>query len=364
MICKNSLSIVLTFLLILVISIEISNSEVINVTVAQNQPLGCTIFSISIGDTVFFGNNEDGTLPFGQMFISFVPPQKVPTNFITPDQRGYRDIYGQVFVGFIYNDCQYVEGGMNDQGLCFDVTHIPMESVEGPADAKPWNHPLGASWNVLWVCSTVEEVIEWYQTHELLGNWNAQYQYCDAKGDAVVVTPSNGKLHFVEMDEDNYLITTNFNRVNVNSHLYEYPCWRYDTACEMLEEIENEENLTVETCRDILDATEFEGGIFNNLRTLYSTIYNPVTTEIYLYFRNDFETAVAFDLEEEYAKVDPGETDDSLQYLLAHKTYLMQEFFPEKDDEIYGPLAIILGLLGFGIGALILILRKTRTRRS
>jgi hypothetical protein len=132
----------------------------------------------------------------------------------------------------------------------------------------------------------------------------------------------------------------------------------------MLEEIENEGNLTVETCRDILDATEFEGGIFNNLRTLYSTIYNPVTTEIYLYFRNDFETAVAFDLEEEYAKVDPGETDGSLQYLLAHKTYLMQEFFPEKDDEIYGPLVIILGLLGFGIGALILILRKTRTHHS
>lgn len=350
-------AVVLTFLLL--IPIKPSNSEIINVSVAQNQTAGCTIFSISIGDTVFFGNNEDGTLPFDKMFISFVPPQKVPKNFITPDQRGYIDIYGQVFVGFIYNDVHYVEGGMNDQGLCFDVTHIPMELVEGSADAEPWNHPLGSSWNVLWVCSTVEEVTEWYETHDLLENWNAQYQYCDAKGDAVVVTPSNGNLHFVDMGEDTYLITTNFNRVNVTSHLYDYPCWRYDTAYEMLEKIEDEENLTAETCRDILEATAFEGGIFNNLCTLYSTIYDPVNTEIYLYFRNDFETAVIFDLEEEYAKVDPTSTDYPLQYLLANRTYLMQEFFPVKDDEMYGALVIILGLLCcFGIVALILLLRK------
>ncbi len=350
-------AVVLTFLLVLMIPIETCNNEVINLSVAQNQEVGCTIFSISIGDTVYFGNNEDGTLPFEQMFISFVPPQKVPKSFIAPDQEGYIDIYGSVFVGFIYNDVHYVEGGMNDQGLCFDVTHIPMESVKGPADGKAWNHPLGSSWNLLWVCSTVEDIIEWYQTHDLLGNWNAQNQYCDAKGDAVVVTPFNGELHFVGTGKDFYLITTNFNRVNVKSHLYDYPCWRYDTASEMLEKIKDEENLTVETCRDILDATEIERGLFKDFCTLYSTIYDPVNTEIYLYFRNDFETAVMFDLEEEYAKVDPTGADYSLQYLLAHKTYLMQEFFPEE-DVMNGDLVIILGLFGFGVIGLILFLRK------
>jgi len=350
-------AIVLTFLL-LMIPIETSNNEVINVSVAQNQSVGCTIFNISIGDTVFFGSNEDGTLPYEQMFISFVPPQKVPKNFISPDQGGHIDIYGQVFVGFIYNDIHYVEGGMNDKGLCFDVTHVPMESVEGPADGKVWNHPLGSSWNLLWVCSTVDDVIEWYQTHELLENWNAQNHFCDAKGDAVVVAPSNGKLHFVDMGEDDYLITTNFNRANVSSYLYDYPCWRYDTASEMLEKIKDEENLTVETCRDILDATEFERGIFKKFCTLYSTIYDPVNTEIYLYFRNDFETAVMFDLEEEYAKVDLASTDNSLQFLLAHKTYLMQDFFPVRNHENYGVLVIILGLLGFGIIVLILFFRN------
>lgn len=344
-------AIVLISLLILMIPPEISNNEVITVSVPQNQKMGCTIFSISIGDTVFFGSNEDGTLPYEQMFISFVPPQKVPKNFISPDQGGYIDIYGHVVVGFIYNDIHYVEGGMNDQGLCFDVTHVPMESVESPADGKPWNHPLGSSWNLLWVCSTVDDVIEWYQTHDLLENWNAQNHYCDARGDAVVVVPSNGNLHFVDAGEDNYLITTNFNRANVNSHLYDYPCWRYDTASSMLGKIEHEENLTVETCRDILDATEFERGIFEKFCTLYSTIYDPVNTEIYLYFRNDFETAVMFDLEEEYAKADPASTNDTLQYRLAHETYLMQEFFPE-DDGICGTLILILLFLLMGFANL------------
>lgn len=332
---------VLTILLIVMIPLETTSSEVINVSSAQNQNMGCTIFSISIGDTVFFGSNEDGTLPFEQMFISFVPPQKVPTDFISPGQGGSINIYGQVFVGFIYNDIHYVEGGMNDQGLCFDVTHVPMESVESPADGKPWNHPLGSSWNVLWVCSTVDDVVEWYQTHDLLENWNAQCHYCDAKGDAAVVTPSDGNLHFVDAGEDNYLITTDFNRVNVSSHLYEYPCWRYDTASEMLEKIEDGEDLTVEACRDILDATELEGGFFKRLRTQYSTIYDPVNTEIYLYFRNDFETVVMFDLEEEYAKIDPTMADESLQYLLANRTYLMQEFFPKEDRGICGSFVMI-----------------------
>ena len=345
MTCKYKPAIVLTLLFILMILIETTNSEVSNVSFAQDQDVGCTIFSISIGDTVFFGNNEDGTLPFEQMFISFVPPQEVPKYLNTPDQRGYTDVHGQVLVGFIYNDFHYVEGGMNDQGLCFDVTHIPMESVEGPEDAETWDPPMGASWDLLWVCSTVGDVIEWYQTHDVPDgadwNWNAQVHYCDANGDAVVVVPSNGKLHFVGMGEDNYLITTNFNHVNVSSHLYDYPCWRYDTASEMLERVGDEENLTVETCRDILDATEFERDIFNDFCTLYSTIYDPVNTEVYLYFRNDFETAVLFDIEEEYAKVDPTNATHSLQYLAVDKTHLMQEFFPEVDHGMYSVLVII-----------------------
>ena len=363
MICKYKPVIILICSLILIIPHMPSNSEVSNVAVAENQNVGCTIFSISIGDTVFFGSNEDGTLPFEQMFISFVPPQKVPKNFITPGETGYVDIYGQVYVGFVYNDIHYVEGGMNDQGLCFDVTHIPMESVEGSADAKPWNHPLGCSWNVLWVCSTVEDIIEWYQIHDQLENWNAQVQYCDVRGNAVVVAPFNGKLHFIEMGEDDYLITTNFNRANVSSHLYDYPCWRYDTASEMLEQIEAEESLTVKACREILDATEFERSIFDDFCTLYSTIYDPVTTEIYLYFRNDFEIVVTFDLEEECAKADPASANACLQYLLVNKTYFMQEFFSEGDDGMNGLFVIILGLLSFGIVALV-VLHFTSKRSS
>ena len=64
-------------------------------------PKECTIFSVSFGNTVLFGNNEDSSNP--SSYIRF-----------TPSSTGN---YGGVYVG---TTRIFPDGGMNEKGLCYD----------------------------------------------------------------------------------------------------------------------------------------------------------------------------------------------------------------------------------------------------
>ena len=327
------------------VAIELDDNSI---TVGQS----CTIFTATMGDTVLFGNNEDYRLPPDSSFISFVPPQEITKTIDLPILNTTISVYGQVLVGSIIDGLFYVQGGMNDQGLCYDANSIPPEDLD-QQEGGLWR-PLSGCWDLLWICSTVDEVVDWYQSYRLPAemSWTGQFHYADATGDAVIVTATGGEITFVEKGDENYLVSTNFNRANVSSHYFDYPCWRYDTACDMLDEIDSEEDLTVDACSDVLDVVHFETDLFNDIQTLYSTIYDLVNTKVHLYFLHDFENVVTFDLEEEYAKVDPNSTNYSLQYLLADESYLMKDFFPESSDTGMDYLGYG---LGFGIPAGIIV---------
>lgn len=250
-----------------------------------NNSLGCSIFTITLGDKILFGNNEDFYLT--GTFIKFVP------------QTG--DRYGYVTLGYDDNDHEYdgyAMGGMNDQGLCFDSNGLPEVSL----DPKP-GQPMAAFHlmeEVLYSYSTVPEVIEWANTSTWYLNMLAsQLHVADASGDVVVISAgTDGRIAFTDMGDQHYIVSTNFNLANPDNHIAGcYPCWRHDTAVEMLEDITTEEMLTINACRDVLEAVHQEG----TNPTRYSNVFDLKQRSIYLWLERNFEIVVQLNLDDELA---------------------------------------------------------------
>ena len=255
----------------------------------------CTVFTASVGDTVLFGNNED--VGDKDATVWFIPATE--------------ETYGWVYFGFWDYPVQigkFPMGGMNDQGLCFDITSVPAtikplpESIEEALQViEQYNNlPSLTTFNagefcgrILETCATVEEVIQVIEQYDILFYGEYQFLFADRTGDSMILCPSpDGKMGVVRK-EGVYQVITNFNVLNPG--LGHYPCRRYDDALWMLKDIESEDDLTVEYFTSILKETHSGG-------TTYSTIYDPVNSEVYLYNHHNFGWVVVFDLEDELEK--------------------------------------------------------------
>ncbi len=286
----------LIFFLVLVLVINSNNTlESYNGSSEFNIPNFCTIFTVAIGDRVYFGNNEDYRLEGTYMWV--MPSQEivVPSGNVTT--------YGALGFGFKYNNDPadgYVQGGMNDQGLCADGNGLPVVSLNPhPERESPY---IGIITQILFECSTVNETIEWFQTHNLGTVWSCQIHFADASGDAVVVSAgTDGEFAFTRKNDSRYLISTNFNLVNYQNGWY--PCNRYNTATSMLNDITTKADLTVEACRDVLDAVHAEG----EYATKYSNIFDPINLKLYLYQNRNYDELVSLNIADEISKVHPGD---------------------------------------------------------
>jgi len=246
-------------------------------------PGSCTIFTASYGNTVLFGNNEDYTNPKTYYWVS-------------PPSEGN---YGGVYFGF---DNFSLQGGINEKGLSFDANALPKALLnphpELPAPPSEW-----VVETIMKKAATVEEAIDIASRYKR-DNWGIPLKYqiilADAKGDAVVISAGpDGELAFNRKQQgDGYLVSTNFNRANPEN-AYSYPCWRYDKAVEMLEKIEDENDLTVDYFKSILDAVHGEGASNN---TLYSNIFDLRNGIIYLYHWHQFDEVVTLDVAEQIAR--------------------------------------------------------------
>ncbi|MFX1534243.1 MAG: hypothetical protein ACFFDI_08490 [Promethearchaeota archaeon] len=245
-------------------------------------PLSCTIISQAIGDTVLFGNNEDYLL-WGT-YMWFHP--------------GYSGEYGAVYFGFKYNDDPadgYAQGGMNTEGLSCDGNGLP-EAPLNPHPEKP-RMPGPFMQSVLEDCATVNETIAWCKIYDFGSSLSGQVHFADAYGDSVVVSAGpDQELAFTRKNNTNYLVSTNINLADPKRN--PHSCWRYDTAVSMLEDIKNENDLTLEAFRDILDAVHIEG----TSATKYSNVFDLKTQEIYVYYNHDFSEYVKLNLTEELGK--------------------------------------------------------------
>ena len=263
----------------------------------------CTIFTIALGDKVFFGNNEDNQRLPDETFIAFVPKQEIPLSWSTPGVDGSTSIHGFMLVGVREGNSLLPQGGINDQGLCYDINGLPSFPFNGQ-EGVPWRDWFNA-FDILWHCSTVREVEEWFLTHECtFPVWGGgQFHVADATGDAMVMSINqDGNYSFSGKNRKNFLVSTNFNLANKENRWGNYPCPRFVTATEMLKKIEVEDELTTEACAKILDAVHIE--YKNNNGTVYSNVYDLKNLKAYIYHLHDFEKVVEFDLTYELSRME------------------------------------------------------------
>ncbi len=297
----------------------------------------CTIFTVTIGDTVFYGNNEDYLLEGTYLWL--VPAQEITTPYET------LMIHGFVGVGFNYHNHpgDGVQGAMNDQGLCVDANGLPPLSMNPHPERDAFYPNILQA--VMFECGTVSEVITWFQTHYCGTVWACQLHFADAAGDAVVVSVYDGEFNFTRINSAPFLVSTNFNLANHSNG--GYPCTRYNTATLMLSSITSEEDLTVEACRDVLDAVHSEG----TYGTKYSNIFDPVNRQVYLYQNHNYEELVTLDLDSELAQVHPGGIGVIQEDLGYYKEVRLSSLF----TSLIIPPILVLGIGGATIISVVVI---------
>lgn len=249
------------------------------------QPSGCTVISISKGDSVFFGGNDDYIEPDSYYWV----------------EQGDSAKYGVIWIGTPDNPQQ----GVNEKGLAYDANGLPRVDVNPHTERIP---VPGAYHNylmqIMHECSTVEEVIDWVNTHQRYPYMHDQMQFADRTGDAVIISAGkDGEMVFTrKVPGDGFLVSTNFNVANP-SNGFGYPCWRYDKARELMGELmDKDAPLTYRDATGIMDAVHVEKGGSWTISTLVADLTNGI---IYLYYFYQYDRPVVIHLQEELA--DPRE---------------------------------------------------------
>ena len=119
-----------------------------------------------------------------------------------------------------------------------------------------------------------------------------QFQFADANGNATVISVYNGDWVFTSIQKANYMVSTNYNLANISNG--EYPCWRYNNAILLLQQIDTK-NITEESLVAVLKSTHLEG----QTHTVYSYLVNVKTLDIALFYEHDFTTKKVFNLQTE-----------------------------------------------------------------
>ncbi len=244
----------------------------------ETVPSGCTVFTVSKGEEVFFGGNDDYINPDSYYWID----------------PGDAQNYGAIWIGQPDN----VQQGVNEQGLAYDANGLPR------VDVNPHNErdPVSGSYSsypihILHECATVEEVITWVNTHQWHSYMHDQMQFADATGDAVIISAgADGEVVFTRKPPgDGFLVSTNFNVANPSNGFY--PCQRYGTATERLSElVRREGELTAQDAANVLDAIHMGGGTSWTIESLVADLPNGL---VYLYYFHQFDRPVLLNVKEE-----------------------------------------------------------------
>ena len=232
----------------------------------------CTVFTADNDTLVLVGNSEDWRQ--SDPYVWYVPSAP--------------HTYGIVYFGFeITSGYWHTFGGMNDQGLFWDILSTPSYPAGYTSD-KPV-YPGYLPNFVMERCATVEEVLDIFDTYDLsfMGAGREQYMFTDRTGASVIIERDT-----VIHKSDEYQVVTNF--FQSNPSLGGWPCWRHDLTVQLLED---SGEVTVNHFRSILHAVYRLG----DFETDYSTIYDLTNGIVYVYFNHDFENVLTINLEDELA---------------------------------------------------------------
>ncbi|UCB59189.1 MAG: hypothetical protein JSV67_02530 [Thermoplasmatales archaeon] len=252
-----------------------------------NSVSACTGFTAYDGEKVLVGANMDWSQNFN-MYMHFFPAEEgkfgrviIDLKFALIDWEPYPD------------DPDWIspKEGMNDQGLFYSIfVHpylLPEKSNDKPIfysdDPDYYTHALHAY--CLAKCKTVSEVLDVFDDYNLVGMHQYQVFFADRNGDSLIIEGDD-----IIYKEGDFQVITNF--LHSHPELGFYPCWRYETAVSMLE---NMNELSCEYFRSICNAT-------HQKTTVHSDVYDLREGIFYVNFNNNFENPLEFDLNEELAK--------------------------------------------------------------
>ena len=228
---------------------------------------GCTVITISKGDSVFFGGNDD---------------------FINPDsyywvEPGDSTRYGVIWIGTQDNPQQ----GVNEKGLAYDANGLPRVDVNPHSERIP---VAGADYHhycmqIMHECSTVEEVVNWVGLHQHPPYMHDQLHFADPTGDAVIISAGkDGEMVLTRKAAgDGFLVSTNFNVANP-SNSFNYPCWRYDKAREIMGQLLAKEGpVTSADATNVMDAVHVDEGSSWTIETMVADLVNGIVYVYYFY---------------------------------------------------------------------------------
>ena len=192
----------------------------------------------------------------------------------------------------------FAQGGINSEGLFFDVAVTPEQEM-----------PKGYGWakgnigdNLLANASTVVEALAWmekekfavHQSHFLIG---------DALGNAVIVEWIDGKQHIIKM-QGNTLVATNY-LINA-PEAGGYPCPRYASIEERIAQMEKSEvPIDLKTVGQTVVAAVQPAADWGNGRmggTLYTGFFDITAMQMVLVPKLDNSKLIKLDLKAEFDK--------------------------------------------------------------
>jgi choloylglycine hydrolase len=238
----------------------------------------CTIIYTAAEDTPWGGANEDYNDPY--IYMTVYPPEVEKLGWI-------KFSFGSGFP----------QAGMNEAGVFWDGASAPWLDMPYSVNNKElYDGPLMQK--VIEECSNCQEAQDVFAQYYCSDQFNAQYLVGDSTGISMIVEGDD-----IVINQGGYQVLTNFN-VN-HPDMGGYPCWRYDTAMEMLAAGEYD----IYQMGFILSATHQEG----QYPTLYSNIFDLVQRQIYLFYQHNFNEYIIVDLQE--------------QFELGYNRYLIGEHF-------------------------------------
>jgi len=249
--------------------------------VDETEPIfpGCTVITVSKGDRVLFGGNDDYINPDSYYWVD----------------PGIGKNYGAIWIGTRDN----VQQGVNEKGLAYDANGLPRVDVNPHLEREPVSggysiYPI----RILHECATVEEVIDWVNTHQWHSYMQDQMHFADATGDAVIISAgTDGEIVFTRKPPgDSFLVSTNFNVANPDNGNHSQ---RYETATTQLKQLVSQENeLTIQDAVEVLDAVHVEG---NSSWTIESMVADLPHGTVYLYYFYQYDKPVVLSVKDEIA---------------------------------------------------------------
>jgi hypothetical protein len=241
--------------------------------VAAFPAFGCSAVYLATGDGWLFANNEDWSV--SQTYLEITPAKGENHGYVgfwVPVNEAQRGMEWSLF------------GGVNDQGLSFDMFSVPPRPIEA-SGGQDFTF-LGA---IMERCATVAEVLEYLKPDHRSQLYYLQLMYGDALGHSVIIEDAA-----TLRGEDSYQICTNFRQSEFVDRTI--PDYRYNTIENALGE---RMMLDVGIATSLLASVAQRAG---GVKTVYSYIYDTSTDELTLYYLANFREVVRVNVGAEIEK--------------------------------------------------------------